>query len=72
MTLLYMDRVPNGWLILDSFLADVPPPESEQLQLGFIEPGRGLKGKKEWILYDEDLKNILERCRSRKAKQLEL
>lgn len=45
--------------ILDSFPANVPLLESEQLQLGFIEPGHGLKGKKEWILDDEHFKNVL-------------
>ena len=51
-------------LILSSFPCDVPRPDVDKLEFGYIEPGHGLKGKKEWILDDDDLKHFLGKYQS--------
>ena len=51
---------------LRSFLgARVPPvdidgqkPNFETVDIGFIEPGHGMKGKKQWLLTDDDVKEM--------------
>ena len=52
--------------LLSSFPHDVPKPTSDSLEFGYIEPGHGLKGKKEWILDEEDVEKFLEKCREKK------
>lgn len=56
-------------LILSSFPDDIPHPCEDKLEFGYIEPGHGLKGKKEWILDEKDLKQFLEKYRSKKMKE---
>ena len=42
-------------LILSSFPSDVPQPLADRLEFGDVEPGQGLKVRKEWILDDNDM-----------------
>ena len=46
-------------IILSSFPADIPKPCADKLEFGYIGSGHGLKGKKEWILDDDDAKQLL-------------
>ena len=39
-------------------------------QFGYIEPGCGLKGKREWIFNEEDVKGMMEK--HRKAREVRL
>ena len=39
-------------------------------EFGYIEPGRGLKGKREWIFTEEDVKGMMEK--HRKAREMRL
>ena len=55
--------------ILASFPADVPQPHADKLEFGYIEPGHGLNGKKEWILDDSDAKKFLARFKGKKKKK---
>ena len=60
-------------LILSSFPADIPQPDIEKLEFGYIKPGHGLRGKKEWVLDNEDLKELFGKCEGKKSvKQLTL
>ena len=59
-------------LILSSFPTNIPQPDTDKLEFGYIEPGHCLKGKKEWILDDEDLKVFLDKFEGKKTKQLTL
>ena len=59
-------------LILSSFPCDVPQPQIDKLEFGYIEPGHGLKGKKEWILDDNDMKEFLEKYQSKNKKEFTL
>ena len=59
-------------IIFRSFPSDTPSPCYEKLEFGYIEPGHGLKGKKEWILDDNDLKLFLKKYRSKKIKEFTL
>ena len=56
--------------ILNSFPSDIPKPD--KLEFGYVEPGHGLRGKKEWILDDDDMNEFLEKYRSKKKKELTL
>ena len=47
-------------------------PDVDKLEFGYIEPGHGLKGKKEWILDDDDLKHFLDKYQSNNKKELTL
>ncbi|MCG8625858.1 MAG: hypothetical protein MJE68_28160 [Proteobacteria bacterium] len=53
-------------LILSIFPSDIPQPDIDKLEFGYIEPGHGLKGRKEWILDDDELLEFLERCEGKK------
>ena len=55
-------------LILSIFPSDIPQPDIDKLEFGYIEPGHGLKGRKEWILDDDELLEFLERCEGKKTK----
>ena len=57
-------------LILSTFPTDIPQLDIDKLEFGYIEPGHGLKGKKEWILDDDDLNQFLERCEGKKTSSL--
>ena len=47
-------------LILANTPTDVPKPDADTLEFGFITPGHGLKGRKEWIFFcDEDVAEML-------------
>ena len=59
-------------LILSTFPDDLQKPELEQLDFGYVEPGHGLKGKKEWILDDGDLSTFKEICKGKKSGELTL
>ena len=59
-------------LILASFPADIPQPHADKLEFGYIEPGHGLKGKKEWIFDDNDAKEFLARFKNKKKKEFTL
>lgn len=54
--------------ILNSFPSEIAQPE--KLEFGYVEPGHGLKGKKEWILDDDDVKKFLMKYGSKKKKEL--
>ena len=45
--------------ILDKIPADVPKPDADTLEFGFITPGHGLKGRKEWLYSNEDVKEMI-------------
>jgi len=53
-------------VILSCFPHDVPKPAFDNLDFGYVEPGHGLKGKKEWILDDEDAKKFVDKWRGKK------
>ena len=53
-------------LILSSFPSDVPQPLVDKLEFGYVEPGHGLKGKKEWIVDDDDMQEFWEKYRGKK------
>ena len=53
-------------LELSIFPSDIPQPHINKLEFGYIEPGHGLKGRKEWILDDDELLEFLERCEGKK------
>ena len=38
----------------------VPTPDSDALEFGFIVPGHGIKGRKEWLYRDEDFQDMIE------------
>ena len=59
-------------LILRSFPPDIPPPKADKLEFGYVEPGHGLKGKKEWIFDDDDVKEFLTKFNSKKKKEFTL
>ena len=46
-------------LILANIPTDIPKPDIDTLELGFVTPGYGLKGRKEWIYCDEDVAEML-------------
>ena len=48
-------------VILSSFPSDIPQPKANKLEFGYVEPGHGLKGKKKWIVDDNDMKEFLEK-----------
>ena len=56
-------------IILSSFPADIPKPCANKLGFGYIGSGHGLKGKKEWILDDDDAKQLL---KNKKKKEFTL
>ena len=56
-------------VILASFPPDIPQPCADKLEFGYIEPGHGLRGKKEWILDDDDMEELL---KSKKKKEFTL
>jgi len=57
--------------ILSTFPDDIPKPKPTVEQLEF-EPGHGLKGKKEWILDDNDLSEFKKLCKGKKNGELTL
>ena len=43
------------------------------MEFGYVEPGHGLKEKKEWIFDEEDIKRMIEvHTRSKKAREISL
>ena len=59
------DEIKN--IILASFPANVPQPRGDQVEFGYIVPGHGLRGKKEWILDDGDAKKFLASFKGKKT-----
>ena len=59
-------------IILNSFPNDICKPERDKIEFGYFEPGRGLKGKKEWILDRDDIVKMFERHIGRKRKSKEI
>lgn len=55
---------------LSSFPSDVPQPLADKLEFGYVEPGHGLKGKKEWIVDDNDVQEFWEKCGGKKEATL--
>ena len=53
-------------VIVKHFPSDIPHPDVDRLELGYIEPGHGLKDRKKWIL-DDDFE-FLKRCEVKKTK----
>ena len=53
-------------LILASFPPDVPQLHANKLEFGYIVPGHGLRGKKEWIFDDSDAKEFLAKIKNKK------
>ena len=51
---------------MSKFPEDVPVPRVSELEFGFIEPGHGLKGKKEWISGDDDMFEMVEMHKEKK------
>ena len=47
-------------ILLQSFPEGINKPLIEDMEFGYIEPGHGLKGKKEWIFDDDDIKRMIE------------
>lgn len=47
-------------ILLQSFPEGTRKPHIEEMEFGYIEPGHGLKGKKEWIFDDDDIKRMIE------------
>ena len=45
--------------ILNNIPADVSKPTADTFEFGFIDPGHGLNGKKEWLYSDEDIKDMI-------------
>ena len=45
--------------ILSKIPADVPTPDNDTLEFGFIVPGHGLRGRKEWLYSDEDVEDMI-------------
>lgn len=52
----------------DFIVDNLPEDEAVEhdFQFGFIEPGHGLKGKKEWITTDEDVEEMFEKHNGKK------
>jgi hypothetical protein len=59
-------------LVLSTFPDDVPLPHKDKLEFGYVEPGHGLKGKKEWILDEDDVKAFLDKYRGKINKEFTL
>ena len=45
--------------ILSKIPADLPKPDPDTLEFGFIHPRHGLDGRKEWLYSDEDVKDMI-------------
>ena len=58
------DEIKN---ILASFPANIPQPHGDQVEFGYIVPGHGPRGKKEWILDDSDAKKFLASFKGKKT-----
>ena len=58
--------------ILTIFPPDSPQPHADKLKFGYIKPGHGLKGKKEWIFDDSDAKEFLAKVKSKKKAEITL
>ena len=59
------DEIKN--IILASFPANIPQPHGDQVEFGYIVPGHGLRGKKEWIMDDSDAKKFLASFKGKKT-----
>ena len=59
-------------LILDSFPPDISRPQADRVECGYVEPGHGLKGKKEWFFDDTDVNEFLSKFKSKKRKEFTL
>ena len=46
-------------LIVGNFPDDTPHPVAEKLEFGYVKPGHGLKGKKEWIIDSKDMQEFI-------------
>ena len=49
-----------------NFPKDMTVPDGDELEFGYIEPGHGSKGKKDWISSDNDVFDMVEQCKARK------
>jgi len=52
-------------IILSCFPHDIPKPAVDSLDFGYVEPGHGLRGKKEWILDDDDAKKFVDKWKGK-------
>lgn len=59
-------------LIQDSFPADLPQPQADKMEFGYVEPGHGLKGKREWFFDDTDVNEFMSKFKSKKKKEFTL
>ena len=59
-------------LILSFFPGDILQPHKDKLEFGYIEPGHGLRGKKQWILDNDDVKVFLDKYQSKRNKEFTL
>ena len=49
---------------------DITKPDLQHVQIGYIEPGDGLKGRKLWLHTDNDLQGMYEKHQGKKSIQL--
>ena len=47
-------------LILSNFPETVDAPDDQDMEFGFIEPGHGLCGKREWLSSSDDVTEMFE------------
>ena len=59
-------------LILDNFPADIPQPQEDKMEFGYVEPGHGLKGKKEWFFDNTNVNKFMSKFKSKKKKEFTL
>ena len=50
-----------------SLPVNIPQPHGDQVEFGYIVPGHGRRGKKEWILDDSDAKKFLASFKGKKT-----
>ena len=55
---------------IPSASVDISKPNFQHVEIGYIIPGHGLKGKKIWLLTDTDLREMYEMLQGKKSIQL--
>ena len=57
-------------IILDNFPETELLPDDQDMEFGYIEPGHGLRGKKEWLSMDDDVTEMLQIHKDKKEVML--
>ena len=57
-------------IILDNFPETELLPDVQDMEFGYIEPGHGLRGKKEWLSMDDDITEMLQIHKDKKEVML--